>query len=399
MKPRFPFARYALITLLLAIFVLGIYVILSSNRSKKTSAPTPSTVPVPAATPTMADTVVIMDAEDEEDAEEEEEEGDDQSSHGSVQEEGEDEDMLDEVLDEEEGEDDNGASSAPPTDPTQCPDVLIRQGNSLLLYNSRLPKKDGENPIQFNSLDDYIYYIKVQRYTKNQYCPVLYLQQENDAQGNDVYRVRPGPFNQQAGLPVTPTVPPSMVGLGGPLPGSNVVPPAPFNRAAAHPLQKSGSSVQVVQQGLAKHPPLVPYVDANYRAPFNQGYHGFDPMGQYIGKYTILDQIHNSTKSQNPKTGLSSNPMDPNWAGIVFMTQPTNVGSNAAPNATVAPYSQTASTVLDYTTLSSVPTPAATTLAPGKDDPMNVNWVGAQASRADVNAGAYANNNVLIRTA
>jgi hypothetical protein len=59
---------------------------------------------------------------------------------------------------------------------------------------------EGQNPIQFSSLDDYIQYLEIQRKSGIN-CPVLYLQQENNAQGQDVYRMRPSPFDLQGGLP------------------------------------------------------------------------------------------------------------------------------------------------------------------------------------------------------
>lgn len=168
------------------------------------------------------------------------------------------------------------------TETEKCPDILVRQGNQLLLINTKIPQVPGKNPIYFNSLDDYIYYIKVQRNKYGKYCPVLYLQQESNAQGQDTYRVRPGPFDMQGGLPTT-TI----------------------------------SDISNFFQGnLGK--PMVPYTDANItRPPFNQGFFGFDPQNEYIGKYTILDKIHYSTQTQNP-SGLSSNAMDPNWAGAQF---------------------------------------------------------------------------------
>jgi hypothetical protein len=55
---------------------------------------------------------------------------------------------------------------------------------------------DGINPIQFGSLDDYIRYLEVQR-KSGIHCPVLYLQQESNDQGQDVYRMRPSPFDLQ----------------------------------------------------------------------------------------------------------------------------------------------------------------------------------------------------------
>ena len=37
----------------------------------------------------------------------------------------------------------------------KCPTNLIKDGNKLLLYNPKLAKVPGVNPIHFNSLDDY----------------------------------------------------------------------------------------------------------------------------------------------------------------------------------------------------------------------------------------------------
>lgn len=82
-----------------------------------------------------------------------------------------------------------------------CPNVLIRRGNLLLLINTHRPPENGTNPIIFNHLDEYIHYVKVQRETHNNYCPVMFLQEESNAQGKNVYRVRPGPFDQQGGSP------------------------------------------------------------------------------------------------------------------------------------------------------------------------------------------------------
>ena len=77
-----------------------------------------------------------------------------------------------------------------------CPDMLIQKGAVLALYNTKQPIVEGQNPIQFSSLDDYIQYLEIQRKSGIN-CPVLYLQQENNAQGQDVYRMRPSPFDLQ----------------------------------------------------------------------------------------------------------------------------------------------------------------------------------------------------------
>lgn len=152
---------------------------------------------------------------------------------------------------------------------SNCPDLLIKRGNTLLLYNSKLPEVDGSNPLPFNSLDEYINYLEIQR-KKGIRCPVLFLQQENDTQGNDVYRMRPSPFYLEGGLPPLPI--------------------------------QTQPNIQTALDASRENPP---YNSNNYA--------GFDPYGQYVGQNTNIDQIHNSTRTVN---SISENPMDPNWGGI-----------------------------------------------------------------------------------
>jgi len=147
-----------------------------------------------------------------------------------------------------------------------CPDMLVKKGQSLALYNTKQPVMEGKNPILFQSLDDYIEFVRVQE--KNGIkCPILYLQEEVNTQGENVYRMRPSPFDMQGGLSTTP-------------------------------------------------PEVVQITDANrMNLPYNENnYPGFDPEGQYIGIYTNLDAIHDSTK----QTINSDNPMDSNWGGIAY---------------------------------------------------------------------------------
>ena len=159
-----------------------------------------------------------------------------------------------------------------------CPDMLIQKGTALALYNTQQPIVEGQNPIQFNSLDDYIQYLEIQR-KSGITCPVLYLQQESNTQGEDVYRMRPSPFDLQGGLP---------------------------------------SQVQ--------HP-VTEIVDANrLNTPYNKdNYPGFDPQGQYIGIYTNIDQMHDSTEQEK----ISDNPMDANWGGIQYTNQTVEGGKYA----------------------------------------------------------------------
>lgn len=232
--------------------------------------------------------------------------------------------------------------SAP--EPESCPNILIRKGNELLLTNTSEPEVPGINPIKFSNLDEYIFYIKVQREKHGKYCPVLYLQQETNTQGEDVYRVRPGPFDLQGGLsPIQNTQyftaplvnylgKAQSIGVGGgPVPfnanvNSNTIPIPltqpylPMPNIAPQPALTATIPAEPVGPLNPAHPQLVPYLDANHDSPpYNAGFLGFDPQGEYIGKYTVLDEIHHLTRTQNPN-GLSTNAMDPNWAGAKYTT-------------------------------------------------------------------------------
>jgi len=162
-------------------------------------------------------------------------------------------------------------------EPSDCPDLLVKRGDVLLLYTTSQPLVDGKNPMPFFNLDEYINYLEIQR-NKGIRCPVLYLQQENNAQGEDVYRMRPSPFDLQGG---TPTVAPS--------------------------------DIHVVE-----------VVDASREnKPYNAGnYASFDPTSQYVGVYTNIDKVHDSTEMNK----ISDNPMDSNWAGVTYTQQMIDSG-------------------------------------------------------------------------
>lgn len=206
-----------------------------------------------------------------------------------------------------------------------CPTLLIKRGNKLMLFNKNMPELPGENPIFFNHLDEYIEYVKTQRKLYNQSCPILFLQEEVNTQGENVYRVRNT-------VGTTKNIDPLLLGsLDDYFKNkTNILPkftppegPKAFNNPPPNQsIHMGNTGVDVNFQ----HPPLTPYKDANRsNQPFNQGYYGFDPTNQYVGKYTVLDQIHNSTKTQN-NDGLSDNPMDTNWGGAVFTQEQVESG-------------------------------------------------------------------------
>jgi len=162
---------------------------------------------------------------------------------------------------------------------TSCPNLLIKKGNMLLLYNKNKPE-DDTNPMPFFNLDEYINYLEMQK-EKGIHCPVLFLQEENNAQGENVYKVHPSPFQLQDGVPVdTPA-----------------------------------------KENVTEHS------DANrLNAPYNQDqYPGFDPQGQYIGVYTDIDAVHDSTNTKK----ISDNPMDSKWAGVTYTQQMVDSGKYA----------------------------------------------------------------------
>lgn len=153
-------------------------------------------------------------------------------------------------------------------DEFDCPNLLVRKGNKLMLLNNRKARIPGINPIFFDNLEDYVEFVNWQR-SQNIKCPVLYFNEMQDAQGNTRYRMLNDLGDPQAGLP-------------------------------------SYHQVMATE---------VPLYDSNMdHPPYNQhNYHGFDGTNQNVGRYTALDKIFHSN-SQRP----SANAMDVNWAGAEY---------------------------------------------------------------------------------
>jgi hypothetical protein len=84
------------------------------------------------------------------------------------------------------------------TSGTKCPNLLIEKDSHFYLYNSTSPKVPGLNPIQFDSLQDYVKFLEWQK-SKGIRCPVLYLQHTYDAQGYSSYAIRPSISDLQGG--------------------------------------------------------------------------------------------------------------------------------------------------------------------------------------------------------
>lgn len=152
----------------------------------------------------------------------------------------------------------------------RCPNILVQHGSEIFLYNSKVEKVPGVNPIRFKSLDDYSEFMEWLR-GRGIRCPVLFLQYSYDAQGNPVYKMRPSPVDLQGGL------------------SANV----PYSPAPAA---------------------LVQMMDASRdNPPFNNKmYDGFDPLNFNMGDYTAHDAAF---REKELTMKYSDNPMDSNWGG------------------------------------------------------------------------------------
>jgi hypothetical protein len=169
----------------------------------------------------------------------------------------------------------------------RCPNLLIQKGSRFYLYNSKLAEVPGVNPVEFNNLEDYSEFLDWQR-SQNIRCPVLYLQETYDAQGNKVYKTRPSVSEPQAGLP---------------------------------PSIASSSGDMILESNLGTpdvpaYPNPTLLVDATRNdPPYNtNSYPAYDQTDYYIGTTTPLDMMDVAAE-QAP---VSADPMHTNWGGASY---------------------------------------------------------------------------------
>jgi len=174
----------------------------------------------------------------------------------------------------------------------RCPNLLIQKGSRFYLYNSKLAQVPGVNPIEFDNLEDYSEFLDWQR-SQGIRCPVLYLQNTYDVQGNPVYKARPSVSEPQAGLPPSAAAPSGI---------ASQVPPT-LETSLGNP------------NALAYPNPTL-LVDATRNdPPYNQGsYPAYDQSSYYVGTTTPLDTMN--LKQEQAK--VSPDPMDPNWGGSAY---------------------------------------------------------------------------------
>ena len=188
----------------------------------------------------------------------------------------------------------NNTTSGP-----RCPNLLIQKGSRFYLYNSKLAQVPGVNPVEFDNLEDYTEFLDWQR-SQGIRCPVLYLQNSYDAQGNPVYKIRPSVSEPQGGLP--PSIDAST--------GQSTM-PSGIGSSFGDMITEQADDVNVA---LPPNPTLL--VDATRNdPPYNKNsYPAFDQTSYYVGTTTPLDQMN--VKEENML--YSPNPMDKNWGGAAY---------------------------------------------------------------------------------
>lgn len=185
------------------------------------------------------------------------------------------------------------------TSSPRCPNLLIQKGSRFYLYNSKLAQVPGVNPVEFDNLEDYTEFLDWQR-SQGIRCPVLYLQNTYDAQGNPVYKVRPSVSQLQGGLPPS---------INNPSTQGNM--PQGIGSSFGDLITEKADDINVA---VPPNPTLL--VDATRNdPPYNKNsYPAFDQTSYYVGTTTPLDKMN--VKEENML--YSPNQMDDNWGGATY---------------------------------------------------------------------------------
>lgn len=191
----------------------------------------------------------------------------------------------------------------------RCPDMLIQDNAKFYLYNSKLAKIPGVNPIQFDNLEDYTEFLDWQR-SQGIRCPVLFLQKTLDAQGNAVFKVRPNVHEPQGGL--NPVVSPSVLSSD-----------TTTSQIAGDGIEYPPYDPAFIDSYLNQDPTLL--IDATRNdPPYNkQSYPSYDPTSFYQGKETPLDKMDDKYKKPGAISPLAT---DPNWGGAEYTQDLINQG-------------------------------------------------------------------------
>jgi len=177
----------------------------------------------------------------------------------------------------------------------ECPDIIIKKGNKIYLKKSNKAIVPGINPIVFNNLNEYVEFMHWQR-SQNINCPVLYLEESYNAQGDKTYKMRPNMFYPQGGL--------------------NTYNPEEETLPSTAPKYEESLLIDA-----ARNDP-----------PYNKNsYPGFDPQNQYVGLEVPIDKLFH----QQEKYVKSDNPMDRNWGGVEYSQESVESGKYSDENVKI----------------------------------------------------------------
>lgn len=160
----------------------------------------------------------------------------------------------------------------------RCPNMLIQNGSTYFLYNSKLAKIPGVNPIQFSNLEDYTEFLEWQR-SQGIKCPILYLQHSYNANGESDYKLRPNVFEPQGGLM------PSYAGWNNSLNDFKKITKLNDSNRTNNSFYNTNS------------------------------YPGFDKHNQNIGEHTPLDVLEDLEEKTQKYSSMAT---DTNWGGKVY---------------------------------------------------------------------------------
>ena len=149
----------------------------------------------------------------------------------------------------------------------RCPNVLIQDGEQLILQNSSLAEIPGVNPVRFKNLEEYSDFVQWQQ-SQGISCPVLFFTKTYDAQSHEGY------------MP-------------------SVLPPIPTN-----------PNTEDINP-LTDKPPF-----------YSETYPFMDPHNQDIGNPSALNEYYYVGES-NP---VSANAIDTNWGGTTFSSEAVDQG-------------------------------------------------------------------------
>uniref|UniRef100_A0A6C0H4U4 Uncharacterized protein n=1 Tax=viral metagenome TaxID=1070528 RepID=A0A6C0H4U4_9ZZZZ len=171
--------------------------------------------------------------------------------------------------------------------PTNCPNLLIYKNSKYLLLNTRLKTVPGVNPIVFDDLNDYTKFLEWQK-SQGLHCPVLFLQQSYNTQGEKEFKQQPSVFEPQFGLPPSKLISKYQ---------SSPQQPLPNQTSTQQPLPNQTSTEQPLPQQQPSQ-----YFDSNIK-------YSYKPFLNYFYKW------FSSPKEEQKNKDKYSDPMSKYWKG------------------------------------------------------------------------------------